>query len=106
MLSERERALHAWAAQGLAQTCWLTYADSAAGLGPDEMAVESGGRRWLEAVEEWEDEGRPGGRPPGVRDVLGATGGGKDYRATKTAYLLRPEVSAVVRFGLWGVRGC
>ena len=53
----------------------------------------------MEAVEEWEDEGRPGGRPPGVREVP-AGSGGKDYRATKTAYLLRPEVRAVVRFDL------
>ena len=59
----------------------------------------------MEAVEEWEDEGRPGGRPPGVRDVLGATGGGKDYRATKTAYLLRPEVSGVLRCGFGSLGG-
>ena len=31
------RDVHLWAAEGLAQTCWLTYADMPTGLGPDEM---------------------------------------------------------------------
>ncbi|KAL1745201.1 glycoside hydrolase family 47 protein [Schizophyllum fasciatum] len=31
------RDVHLWAAQGLAQTCWLSYADMPTGLGPDEI---------------------------------------------------------------------
>ncbi|TBU30171.1 seven-hairpin glycosidase [Dichomitus squalens] len=104
-LSPRERELHAWAAHGLAHTCWLTYADSEAGLGPDEVVVAGGGRRWLEAVEEWEEGGREGGRPPGVRDAAVAAGGmEKDYRATKMGYLLRPETVESFYY-LWRTTG-
>ena len=91
VLSERERALHAWAAQGLAQTCWATYADAETGLGPDEVVFAAGGRRWAELVAEWEAAGRPGGVPPG----LGAPSverKQRDYRAMKPGYFLRPEV--------------
>lgn len=35
----RER--HLWAAEGLAETCWITYADTKTGLGPDEMSMEA-----------------------------------------------------------------
>lgn len=39
------RDIHMWAAQGIAQTCYLTYADMESGLGPDEvlMAVDVDG---------------------------------------------------------------
>jgi hypothetical protein len=33
--------LHMWAAEGLAQTCYLTYADQPVGLGPDEVMIYS-----------------------------------------------------------------
>ncbi len=97
-LSPRDRELHQWAAHGLAYTCWLTYAESETGLGPDEMEMttpeEGEATKWLDAVAEWEREGRPGGKPPGTRSVPVARGpdAETDYRATKTGYLLRPEV--------------
>ena len=87
----RERERHMWAAQGLAQTCWLTYADAETGLGPDEVRFTAGGRRWLEVVEEWEQGGRVGEVPPGLRQVAPERVE-RDYRATKPGYFLRPEV--------------
>ncbi|KAG8891372.1 hypothetical protein FRB99_003638, partial [Tulasnella sp. 403] len=41
-LSLRERRTHMYAAEGLAQTCWLLYADAVTGLGPDEVVFS----RW------------------------------------------------------------
>lgn len=95
-LSPRDRQLHQWAAQGLAYTCWITYADQATGLGPDEMSMTHG-TKWLEEVESWEEQGRPGGVPPGLAETpaIPGTGTQKDYIAVKPGYLLRPEVSAV-----------
>ncbi|KAF7289075.1 alpha-1,2-Mannosidase [Mycena chlorophos] len=94
-LATKER--HQWAAEGIATTCWLTYADQATGLGPDEMTMtrpkpsEPSGK-WLELLDAWEAQGRPGGVPPG----LGVTkpesdSASRDYRADKHTYLLRPE---------------
>ncbi|KAI0793718.1 seven-hairpin glycosidase [Fomes fomentarius] len=91
-LSPRDRQLHQWAAQGLAYTCWITYADQATGLGPDEMSMTHG-TKWLEEVESWEKQGRPGGVPPGLAETpaIPGTGTQKDYTAMKPGYLLRPE---------------
>ncbi|KAH9893326.1 seven-hairpin glycosidase [Cubamyces lactineus] len=99
-LSDRDRELHKWAAQGLAYTCWLTYADQATGLGPDEMHMthmpadeaHPHGGRWFDLVAEWEQMGRPGGVPPGLAEAPPAKDSSeRDYHAMKTAYLLRPE---------------
>lgn len=83
--------VHLWAAEGLAQTCYLTYADQPTGLGPEILQMDvgpEGGIRWMDAMRAWkfgEDE-QGGGRgmdergawwesgsgwgrlPPGVRD--------------------------------------
>ncbi|KAF7309441.1 alpha-1,2-Mannosidase [Mycena indigotica] len=91
--STKER--HQWAAEGIATTCWLSYADQATGLGPDEMTMmrsDSADDKWVTHLQEWESAGRPGGVPPG----LGVTkpqsdASTRDYRADKTTYLLRPE---------------
>lgn len=76
--------LHLWAAQGIAQTCYLTYADQPTGLGPEAMWMDVdpqvGGTRWMDAMRAWKKEqggisgwwrNSPGrGRaPPGIRDV-------------------------------------
>ncbi|KAI0657795.1 seven-hairpin glycosidase [Cubamyces menziesii] len=99
-LSDRDRELHQWAAQGLAYTCWITYADQATGLGPDEMHMthmpaddaHPNGGRWFDLVEEWEQTGRPGGVPPGLAEAPPTRRSSeRDYSAMKTAYLLRPE---------------
>ncbi|KAH6916030.1 mannosyl-oligosaccharide alpha-1,2-mannosidase [Coprinopsis sp. MPI-PUGE-AT-0042] len=43
ILNGTDRELHAWAAEGLAETCWATYADTPTGLGPDEVSMKA----WL-----------------------------------------------------------
>jgi mannosyl-oligosaccharide alpha-1,2-mannosidase len=75
----------------------MTYADQATGLGPDEMVMDKwpgGGHagRWIEHVEEWEKEGRPGGAPPGLQEVPTEKEADRDYIIHKPSYLLRPEV--------------
>ncbi|KAK7687285.1 hypothetical protein QCA50_009790 [Cerrena zonata] len=107
-LPPRERQLHSWAAQGLAQTCWLLYADHASGLAPDEVMMSntphSGSRsytvdnpshgyttgKWLEHIMEWEKHGSPGA-PPGLEDIAPAVEGPRDYASRKPGYYLRPE---------------
>ncbi|THH10720.1 hypothetical protein EW146_g8290 [Bondarzewia mesenterica] len=99
-LSPTEHERHMWAAKGLGQTCYLLYADAATGLAPDEVQMVSwssanvtGSGRWVDHLREWEDAGREGGIPPGVRHVKSERGGEplREYRARKTGWLLRPE---------------
>lgn len=97
-LSDDDRELHLWAAQGLAYTCWITYADHATGLGPDEMLMEdwdddpSGARgRWVDHVKAWKRNGSPGGVPPGLREVQTKERAERDYITRQGGYLLRPE---------------
>ena len=97
-LPEDERRLHEWAAKGLAYTCWITYADHATGLGPDEIIMSEWREdphkgRWLPHVEEWLAAGSPGGIPPGLREVEPKPVGERDYFKRKDGYLLRPEAS-------------
>ncbi|EIW79097.1 glycoside hydrolase family 47 protein [Coniophora puteana RWD-64-598 SS2] len=114
--------LHLWAAQGMAQTCWLTYADQPTGLGPDSVTMRAGGIYdevpWLDALDAWRKAGRKGS-PPGVggktpwtqwnltyasakdRDRIFAE---RDYGLKNAAYYLRPE--AVESFYLlWRTTG-
>ncbi|OBZ66679.1 Mannosyl-oligosaccharide 1,2-alpha-mannosidase IC [Grifola frondosa] len=67
-LAAHDRELHEWAAQGLAYSCWLSYADHASGLGPDEMAMDSGGKRWLDEVEKWRHRADRQASPRAGRD--------------------------------------
>jgi mannosyl-oligosaccharide alpha-1,2-mannosidase len=95
-LSPREKELHSWAAEGLAYTCWMSYADQATGLGPDEMKMdrwaddEQG--KWMTHIEQWEKEGRLNRVPPGLREVAPAKKEDREYVHQKSPYLLRPEV--------------
>ncbi|KAJ6458125.1 glycoside hydrolase [Mycena vitilis] len=96
-LPPKTRELHAWAAEGIATTCWLTYADQKSGLGPDEMMMtrppmpyENG--KWTTLLKQWEADGRPGGVPPGLGNPKPErSGAARDYTMYKTTYLLRPE---------------
>lgn len=99
------RKLHMWAAKGLAETCYLTYADQPSGLGPDEVLFVSGGVRWMKAMEEWRKHGGRGpipglGRKKPVVIPLhdSETEYQKhvqmDYWVRAGKYLLRPEVSS------------
>ncbi|KAJ6580973.1 glycoside hydrolase [Mycena capillaripes] len=96
-LTPRTKELHAWAAEGIATTCWLSYADQASGLGPDEMsmtrpAMPYANGKWTTLLAQWEAEGRPGGTPPGLGNTKPESNvGSRDYHALVTTYLLRPE---------------
>lgn len=115
------KELHMWAAEGIAQTCYLTYADSATGLGPDEVTIMDGshrktkqeenemGRRWIEpdshlwidVLDRWKWSGSKG-VVPGLEtkapvvyskaERLSWKSKSRDYTMRKTNYLLRPEV--------------
>ncbi|KAG6335737.1 hypothetical protein ID866_3361 [Astraeus odoratus] len=99
-----DRELHEWAARGLAYTCYIIYADQPSGLGPDIVVMDpwppgqtvgdpqfTG--RWVDHLNVWMKEGRPGGVPPGLHDPTPAMDGGAlDYRIERSDYLLRPEV--------------
>ncbi|KAJ6538435.1 glycoside hydrolase [Mycena vulgaris] len=104
------KELHAWAAEGIATTCWLSYADQASGLGPDEMTMTRPpgpytDGKWTTLLAKWEAAGRPGGLPPGLgRAKPERSEAARDYRADKLTYLLRPE--AVESFYLlWRTTG-
>jgi mannosyl-oligosaccharide alpha-1,2-mannosidase len=111
------RDVHLWAAEGLAQACYLTYADQPSGLGPDEVVVYGvpdrnkphiqvlGGELWIDALEAWKKRGARG-TPPGLSLISPVIYNkedkgydprkGKplrDYGLRKLGYLLRPEVS-------------
>jgi len=105
--------LHMWAAEGIAQTCWATYADQPTGLGPDEIMMdtilvnrtetsEHAAKRetflWIDAVEKWRKSGRRG-LIPGLKDPVPmmparkkSENNGRDYYFRRPGYLLRPEV--------------
>jgi len=89
-LSAEDRQLHRWAAEGLANTCWLTYHDSKTGLGPDEMYFStSSPMKWVDALRTWDGEG---GIPPGVGDgERQPVADLRDYTSKSSKYLLRPE---------------
>lgn len=100
--------LHLWAAEGLAQTCYLTYADQPTGLGPDIINMLSGGPRpeilWMDAMQDWRTSGGIG-PPPGVGDKHPWVGDRtprnareremayamRDYYVKNADYQLRPE---------------
>ena len=86
---------HAWAAEGLAHTCWITYADTATGLGPESVRfMHSDGKRWADEIVAWEEAGRPGGVPPGVDQATPVEpDADTEYSVVDSRYLLRPEVS-------------
>ncbi|KAJ7065378.1 glycoside hydrolase [Mycena amicta] len=96
-IPDATRERHQWAAEGIATTCWLTYADQATGLGPDEMTMTHTSApyskgKWITLLQEWEAAGRPGGVPPGLGGLKAESSeSARDYKADKTTYLLRPE---------------
>ncbi|KAF8582069.1 glycoside hydrolase family 47 protein [Ramaria rubella] len=111
LMTLEQRELHMWAAilthsnvqaEGLAHTCWIMYADQPSGLGA-EMVTFDGGKdasevKWMRRLEKWKEDGKPGGKPPGVGNAAPPlpSGGGNiimDYSLTTSSYLLRPEAS-------------
>jgi len=104
------KELHLWAAEGLAQTCWVTYADQPTGLGPEEISIiawdikpeEERKYRWIEALDKWKGSGGRG-IIPGLADPvpivyseeerLSRNATRRGYVVRNPGYLLRPEVS-------------
>ncbi|CAK5267461.1 unnamed protein product [Mycena citricolor] len=97
------RELHLWAAKGLAETCFMMYADEESGLSPEQLIfqvkdrrwgklqngswVDGGGRRWIDEVKNWRHRlGMGLGRfkyrrfPPGVEEKLEPIVYSKDQR--------------------------
>ena len=96
------RALHMAAAEGLATTCWLQYADMPSGFGPEVAVMDHKSRPWIELLEEWRAAGGRGPlpglnekqpipftRPPKEKSLHQPW----DYMVVRPDYLLRPEVS-------------
>lgn len=95
LLSPTEAEHHKWAAEGLAYTCYLLYADSRSGLSPDSVKMKTAGR-WVEFVRAWEKIGRTRAVPPGLKEggpIRKPDGDARDYRISQPSYYLRPEVS-------------
>lgn len=103
--------LHRWAAEGLTTTCYLAYAETPSGVGPEEIHFLNNkahmSHLWMPEVRRWIKKGRKGGIPPGVvrgADALPrksefATGDHPstdrlkfDYWLSNAAYYSRPEV--------------
>ncbi|KAL0957118.1 hypothetical protein HGRIS_003211 [Hohenbuehelia grisea] len=89
-LTSREKQLHKWAAEGLAHTCWTTYADTQSGLGPDGVRFTAESSLWVPYLEKWEKEGGSGGIPPGLTEPP-PKAPTRDYFMSSHVYLLRPE---------------
>ncbi|KAL1715531.1 glycoside hydrolase family 47 protein [Schizophyllum commune] len=85
--SARDRQLHMWAAEGLTETCWATYADMPSGLGGDGVGVPPGARR-VEAI------------PADADNRAQAL----DYRVRSNSWLLRPETIESI-YLLWRTTG-
>ncbi|KAJ3516941.1 hypothetical protein NLJ89_g815 [Agrocybe chaxingu] len=124
--------IHMWAAEGLAQTCYLTYADSPTGLGPDEMMIKYTNPEgtwtrvdgdwkkksdqthlWMEAVDRWKNSGSRGVAPglaekkriiSTAEDRWKGVPNGRDYMLRKSGYLLRPETVESL-YLLWRITG-
>ena len=94
-MSEKDKQFHMHIAQGLTETCYLTYADQQSGLGTEIAQFEGSSRKWIEVYEEWEKSDAPGkgAYPPGVNGGdLKPTTEERGYHNRDGEYLLRPEV--------------
>lgn len=108
IISQHDKRLHKWVAEGIAYSCWAMYGESATGLGPDEaqffspkdISVPEGklpDDLWIDHFQSWENAGAVG-EPPGVSPLAplilsaNAFGKQKDYRTRSGRYYMRPEV--------------
>ncbi|KAF8628837.1 hypothetical protein AX17_005897 [Amanita inopinata Kibby_2008] len=109
-LSARDKQIHEWAAKGLAYTCYIAYVDQETGLSPDVIQMMSGGKKWVDALREWEDNKGHEGVPPGLSEPPKVSGKSdeekkmRDYHNMSRAYLLRPETIESL-FLLWKTTG-
>lgn len=113
MLGQQNQSLkemHMTAAEGLAMTCWLSYADQPTGLGPEIMRMVSlvnsktQAALWIDAMAKWKWSGKRGS-PPGTgakRPTLSRQD--QDYIVWRPEYLLRPETIESF-YIMWKVTG-
>jgi hypothetical protein len=99
------RNMHLWAAEGLLETCYQTYADQPSGLSPEQVFFDDGGHGslWIDAMQRWKRSGARG-VPPGLGEKKSVVfseeerlkgpkkGRTRDYLIKQSVYLLRPEV--------------
>jgi mannosyl-oligosaccharide alpha-1,2-mannosidase len=95
---------HLAAAKGLAETCYLLYAESALGLSADEVQLslptskfrkpKSPLRSWSNEYSDWMASGTHSvDSPPGTKPkALPFTSPSREWTALRPGYLLRPEV--------------
>ncbi|KAF7794404.1 hypothetical protein EIP86_005538 [Pleurotus ostreatoroseus] len=86
------REMHMLAAEGIAESCWIMYADQPSELGPEE-AIMRQGVTWLEQLKRWRESGGQGAMPGTQRQKPVRVPGieARDYALRRTSHLLRPE---------------
>ncbi|KAF8896775.1 glycoside hydrolase family 47 protein [Gymnopilus junonius] len=104
-LPPETRELHEWVAQGLTYTCTVSYLEQKSGLGPETMTMPNNGKKWIEEVQRWKEEGRVG-TPPGLSEPPPERDADKrDYtNAWPGNYYLRPETVESI-FYMWRTTG-
>lgn len=110
-----EKEMFQFVAEGIAETCWILYADQVSGVGPEEVRFEPyGGNddhqagKWVNHFEKWKSDGRRTPWPPGVgpaKPVVGPTGTvNRDYYYNNDGWYLRPEAIEAM-YLLWKTTG-
>lgn len=98
---DNEKEVFEYVAEGLANTCYILYADSLTGLGPEEVRFlpyngddDYASGKWLKHLERWRSKPFRGTKPPGVQEPTPRRGkdGFKDYEYRDGGWFLRPEV--------------
>lgn len=98
-LPQEDRDLHLAVAEGLTETCFLTYADQISGVGPECVHFDSKtSTKWIDAYGDWLKSGgkEKGSYPPGVAGgdlVIVKNSTERDYVDAPSDYNMRPEVS-------------
>lgn len=110
LASKSDIQLHEWVAEGIAYSCYVMYAESMTGMGPEEV-VFSGPNSlpeselklpsdlWVDHLRLWKDSGSESGsgKPPGVSPLAHLIpsqllGERRDYYTRSPANYMRPEV--------------
>jgi hypothetical protein len=105
------KEMHMIAAEGLAMTCWLSYADQPTGLGPEIMRMGPSlldknikPVPWMDAMVKWKWSGKKGSPPGTTARVPQRSKRDQDYVIKTADYLLRPETIESF-YIMWKVTG-